>query len=144
MYLGDGSISRHQRAYVLRVFLHHDQSDVIERVCAAIATLLPTNRVSSARRRGTAVVVVRCYSQQWPLAFPQHGAGRKHMHRRIVRGRNYPAYSFSNRSEDILGLFGWACDLVGVRWRRANRVTISVARRADVARLDAMLGYGGV
>ena len=62
-------------------------------------------------------------------------------HRRIVRGKNYPAYSFSNRSEDILGIFGRVCDVMGVRWRRANRVNISIARRPDVARLDALFGY---
>lgn len=59
-------------------------------------------------------------------------------HRRLVRGRDYPAYSFSNRSEDILGLFTWACDLMGMRWRRASRHHISIARRPDVARLDAL------
>jgi hypothetical protein len=62
-------------------------------------------------------------------------------HRRIVRGRNYPAYSFCNRSEDILALFTWACDAARVRWRRANQETISIARRAEVARLDALMGY---
>lgn len=61
-------------------------------------------------------------------------------HRRIVSGRNYPAYSFSNRSEDILQLFVWACDLLGLHYRPPSRVTISIARRADVARLDAILG----
>lgn len=61
-------------------------------------------------------------------------------HRRIVNGRNYPAYSFSNRSEDILRLFASACELLGLRYRRANRVTISIARRPDVARLDALMG----
>jgi hypothetical protein len=59
-------------------------------------------------------------------------------HRRIVRGRNYPAYSFRNSSEDILRLFGEACDRAGVRWRRANKETVSIARRGDVARLDAV------
>jgi hypothetical protein len=62
-------------------------------------------------------------------------------HRRIVNGKNYPAYSFCNKSEDILALFTQACDLVGVRWRRANAMVISIARRPDVARLDAMFGY---
>ncbi len=61
-------------------------------------------------------------------------------HRRIVNGKDYPAYSFKNYSPDILGLFTWACDLLGIRWRRANRVNISIARRADVARLDALMG----
>jgi hypothetical protein len=59
-------------------------------------------------------------------------------HRRIVRGRDDPAYSFRNRSDDILRLFTAACDLIGLRWSRANHETISIARRADGARLDAI------
>jgi hypothetical protein len=59
-------------------------------------------------------------------------------HRRIVKGRDYPAYSFRNRSGDILSLFTTACDLAGLRWRRSNQETISIARRPDVARLDAI------
>src|SRR6266446_5982982 len=65
-------------------------------------------------------------------------------HRRVVNGTNYPAYSFSNRSEDILGLFAWGCNLMGVRWRRANRTTISIARRREVALLDQVLGASDV
>jgi hypothetical protein len=57
-------------------------------------------------------------------------------HRRIVNGKDYPAYCFTNRSEDILGLFGWACELTGIRPRRANAMNISIARRPDVAVLD--------
>jgi hypothetical protein len=60
-------------------------------------------------------------------------------HRRIVAGRNYPAYSFTNHSADILELFLWACGMVGLRPRRANRVTVSLALRADVAALDELL-----
>ena len=65
-------------------------------------------------------------------------------HRRVVNGTNYPAYSFSNRSDDILGVFAWGCDLMGVRWRRANRSTISIARRRDVALLDHVMGVADV
>ena len=54
-------------------------------------------------------------------------------------GANYPAYSFTNHSADILELFVWACGLVGLHPRRANRVTVSLARRADVATLDELL-----
>jgi hypothetical protein len=60
-------------------------------------------------------------------------------HRRIVNGRDYPAYSFCNRSEDILGLFTAACDAAGLRWRRANHETISIARRREVAYLDELI-----
>ena len=65
-------------------------------------------------------------------------------HRRIVGGRNYSAYSFTNHSEDILGLFVWACGLIGVRSRRSNRVMISIARRPDVARLDSLMAREAV
>jgi hypothetical protein len=120
-------------------------------------------------------IVVAAWSESstrtpaWPLLFPQHGAGRKHLwsivleswqhniveqhpvefvrgcidsngcrHRRLVAGRNHPAYSFTNHSPDILDLFVRACGLIGLRPRRANRVTVSIARRADVAALDRL------
>jgi len=56
----------------------------------------------------------------------------------IVYGRNDPAYSVTNYSEDISRLFCEACDLLGIHWCRANRVIVSIARRPDVARLDAL------
>jgi hypothetical protein len=34
----------------------------------------------------------------------------------------------------------WACTLLSLRPRRTNRVTISLARRADVATLDSLFG----
>jgi hypothetical protein len=52
----------------------------------------------------------------------------------------YPRYQFSNRSDDIRGLFCWACDLLGIDWRVMNRWKISVARRESVARLDEFVG----
>jgi len=173
MYLGDGHIVCCPRTYVLRVFLNQKQCDVIDRVKSVISTLLPHNCVSVEGRRHAAVAIVRCYSQAWPVLFPQHGPGRKHTrpivleawqceivqrhpeqflrgciesdgsrHRRIVRGRNYPAYSFSNRSSDILCLFKEACQLVGLHPCRASSTTISIARRADVAPLDVLFAKG--
>jgi hypothetical protein len=61
-------------------------------------------------------------------------------HRRIVNGRDYPAYSFSNRSRDILALVKWACEFVGVGCRRTSP-NLSIARRPDVARLDRLFGW---
>jgi hypothetical protein len=170
MYLGDGYICRTARTYRLHVSLHQRQERVIRRVTEVIAALRPHHPVGH-RRRG-AVVIVNAYANAWPILFPQHGAGRKHLrpivlepwqrsiveqhpaeffrgciesdgcrHRRIVAGRNYPAYSFTNHSEDILGLFAWACGLIGVRPRRSNRVIVSIARRADVARVDALMAH---
>jgi hypothetical protein len=158
----------HQKRIASEVSLHERQTDVIERVARAIMTLRPGHPVGY-RRRG-AVMIVNAYANAWPLLFPQHGVGRKHLrpivlepwqrniveqhptefvrgciesdgcrHRRVVAGRNYPAYSFTNHSADILELFIWACGLIGLRPRRANRVIVSLARRADVAALDRLL-----
>jgi hypothetical protein len=53
---------------------------------------------------------------------------------------SYPRYTFSNRSDDIRGIFCDACDLLGIEWRVMNRWNISVARRDSVARLDEFVG----
>ena len=52
----------------------------------------------------------------------------------------YPRWFFSNRSEDILGLFCATCDRVGVRWTRSSERNISVSRRASVALLEEHVG----
>jgi len=52
----------------------------------------------------------------------------------------YPRYFFSNESRDIIGLFTGTLDALGVRWRMGRPNLVSVARRPDVAVLDAHLG----
>jgi hypothetical protein len=52
----------------------------------------------------------------------------------------YPRYFFANESADILGIAGWALDLVGVQWRFNRRNSISVARRESVALMDEHIG----
>src|SRR5574341_470023 len=172
MYLGDGYICRTRRTYRLHVSLHRRQERVIQRVTEAIAALRPGHPVGY-RRRGAVVIVNAYWNawpvffpqhgasrkhlrpivlESWQRSIvDQHPAeffrgcieSDGCRHRRIVAGRNYPAYSFTNHSEDILRLFVWACGLIGVRARRPNRVTVSVARRAAVARLDTIAGYAG-
>jgi hypothetical protein len=46
-----------------------------------------------------------------------------------VNGTPYPRYHFSNVSADIRGIFGRACDQLGIEWRPNNRFSLSVARR---------------
>ena len=58
---------------------------------------------------------------------------------RWVSGKCYPAYDFSNRSDDILGIFCWVADLLGVHYTRRSATNISIARRRDVACLDARI-----
>ena len=57
-----------------------------------------------------------------------------------VNGTPYPRYHFSNVSADIRGIFGRACDQLGVEWRANNRWSLSVARRGSVALLDEFVG----
>jgi hypothetical protein len=169
MYLGDGYISRTPRTYRLEVSLHRRQERVAKRVARAIAVLRPGRPVGF-RHRGSVTIVNAYANawpilfpqhgvgrkHQRPIVLEpwQQRVVEQHpteflrgcieadgcRHRRIVAGRNYPAYSFTNHSTDILELFVWACGMARLRPRRANRVTVSLARRADVATLDELLG----
>jgi LAGLIDADG-like domain len=56
------------------------------------------------------------------------------------RGVRSVRYHFSNRSEDILGLFTRALDNLGIPWTRPSRYIIAVYRKAAVARLDEFVG----
>ena len=56
------------------------------------------------------------------------------------RWYEYPRYLFVNESTDILRLCGEALDRLGVEWRFSKPNTISVAKRAAVARLDEFVG----
>jgi hypothetical protein len=51
----------------------------------------------------------------------------------------YLSYEFSNRSQDILDLFGQTCDAVGVDYRRYAKA-IRVYKRPSVALLEAYVG----
>ena len=57
-----------------------------------------------------------------------------------VNGTPYPRYHFCNVSADIRGIFGRACDQLGIEWRPNNRFNLSVARRGSVALLDEFVG----
>lgn len=52
----------------------------------------------------------------------------------------YSRYQFSNRSQDIRGIFTGALDRVGIAWRQSNQWAISVTRREAVAALDEFVG----
>lgn len=52
----------------------------------------------------------------------------------------YPRYFFSNRSEGVLDICRSALDRAGVAYRMARTDSLSVARRADVERLDGWVG----
>src|SRR5439155_7894454 len=57
-----------------------------------------------------------------------------------VKRQAYARYQFTNLSDDIREIFCRACDDFGVAWRTMNAKSISIARRADVVRLDTVVG----
>lgn len=63
---------------------------------------------------------------------------------RIIGGERkryeYPRYFFTNKSDDIRRLFTKALNTVGIEWKRSNAYTVSVARKASVALMDAHVG----
>ena len=86
---------------------------------------------------------------QWGIVWQQpgmlirgliHSDGCRVMNKVIQRKYAYPRYFFSNESQDIQQIFRDACDLIGVEYRNNRRNSISVAKRASVARLDEIVG----
>jgi len=173
LYLGDGCISRHPRAFRLRIVLDAHYPSIIYQAMEAMAAMrVPTpGRVNLLDRGGC--VEISAYWQHWPCLFPQHGPGRKHSRnillvpwqariaaahpQMLLRGLihsdgcrvtnrvwggkySYPRYFFTNRSADIMEIFGRACLALGVGYRNSKPDTISIARRKDVAALDSFIG----
>jgi hypothetical protein len=56
------------------------------------------------------------------------------------RGVRSVRYHFSNRSEDILGLFTAALDALDIPWTRPDWHAIAIYRKAATARLDTFVG----
>ena len=71
-----------------------------------------------------------------------HSDGCRCINRVMAKGKSYSyvRYFFSNRSRDILGIFSDACDSIGVDWRYNLPWSISIAKRASVAKLDEFVG----
>ena len=56
------------------------------------------------------------------------------------RGIKSVRYHFSNRSEDIKGLFCDSLDALGIGWTRPCKQQIAIYRRASVETLDRFVG----
>jgi hypothetical protein len=170
LYLGDGCLSRHPRAWRLRVILDKKYPGIIDRCRMAIDSLFPGQQ-ASVQQQPKGCVVVSHYSKHWPCLLPQHGPGRKHLRRirlepwqevlvkeateefirglidsdgcRVVandRGVRSVRYHFSNRSDDIRGLFCAALNELGIPWTQPRWFEVAVYRKAAVARLDEFVG----
>lgn len=64
------------------------------------------------------------------------------MNRVVAAGVTYEygRWYFTNASEDILDMFGWACDLCELRWTRSGPRRITVSSRPSVRLLDEHVG----
>lgn len=78
-YLGDGCLSLGRRGvYRLRIKTDSRYPKIITECAAAMQAVMPQNRVHIQQMPYRAVEI-GCSSKMWPLLFPQHGPGRKHL-----------------------------------------------------------------
>jgi len=169
LYLGDGSISRNRRVWRLRITLDKKYPAIIDRCREAIEMLMPGQRSGTVPRVGCVDVSLyskhwpclfpqhgagmkhtrRIALEPWQQALVDQATeefvlGLIHSDGcRVVandRGVMSLRYHFSNRSEDILGLFTAALDALGIPWTRSTKYIVSVYRKAATARLDEFVG----
>jgi hypothetical protein len=170
MYLGDGSIASHPRGvWKLRIILDTKYPEIIQECERAIPAVLgnrvgrvecigcvevwsyskhwpcmfPQHGLGPKHRRN---IVLEPWQERIALdEHPElllrglvHSDGCRVLN--CVNGTAYPRYHFSNRSDDIRGIFAEACRRLGIACRPNNRWDLSVARRESVARLDGFIG----
>lgn len=170
LYLGDGSISRYPRSFRLRVTLDSKYPAIIERCRRAIDLLMPGQHARVLRRSDGCTDVWLyskhwpCLFPQhgagpkhkrpiqlepWQQALIDQDTeelvlGLIHSDGcRVIandRGVESIRYHFSNRSEDILGIFTGALDQLAIPWTRSSKYIVSVYRKAATARLDEFVG----
>ena len=169
LYLGDGCLSFvHRGVYKLRIACCDAYPGLMEECVLAMQEILQ-NRVCrvhgvgcteisscskhwlcyfpqhGAGRKHERKIVLSGWQRQIVDSYPApflrgllHSDGCRVLN--WVNGTPYPRYHFSNTSADIRGLFGRACDTLGVAWRPHNVCSLSVARRASVRILDEFVG----
>ena len=86
MYLGDGYIvAAPKGAYRLIVAMDGRYPRIISECAEAIASVVPGAFPYVQQQKNSRCVWVIKSSKQWPCLFPQHGPGRKHARRIVVR-----------------------------------------------------------
>jgi hypothetical protein len=80
IYLGDGHVVEAPTGSTrLDVYLDAAYPLIVDRVCGSIAEAFPGALVRRSGRPG--LTRISSASVDWPVAFPQHGPGRKHLRR---------------------------------------------------------------
>jgi hypothetical protein len=169
LYLGDGCISRNRRVLHLRITLDTKYPGIIDRCREAIDMLMPGQQAGIVKREGCVDVSLcskhwpclfpqhgpgkkhtrRIALEPWQQALVDQATeefilGLIHSDGcRVVandRGVMSIRYHFSNRSEDIIGLFTAALDALEIPWTRSTKYIVSIYRKAATARLDTFIG----
>jgi hypothetical protein len=170
MYLGDGCISRHPRAFRLRITLDSKYPGIIDECAAALRAIRPNHPVwIGTHGRGCAEVSM--YFGHWPCFFPQHGPGRKHHrvielvpwqtaivagnHKALIRGLIHSdgcrvvandrgvesiRYHFSNLSDGVRKIYTESLDALGIPWTQPSHRDIAVYRKRATEFLDEFVG----
>ncbi|MEL6408532.1 MAG: LAGLIDADG family homing endonuclease [Chloroflexota bacterium] len=169
LYLGDGCISKMNRVHRLRIALDKKYPEIIESCVDVLETLFPDNQIGIVDCEGCVNVSLyhkhlpKIFPQdgdgkkhereikleKWqqrivdahPLEFFRglyHSDGSRSVN--WVKGKNYPRYTFSNYSKEILKLFTDTAEKLGLHWTTANSRNVAISRRDDVAWLDEHIG----
>ena len=170
VYLGDGHIDKMKRTYRLRIALDSRQDLVIEECAKNLEILFPSNKIKIDKIKNTNSVIIKVYSSCLPTIFPQYGKGAKHNRNIIltdeqekiiindklmlglfhtdgsffvVNGK-YPRYQFTNKSKQILDIFGKCLIYYGItpkiRKRKNGVYDIQIQNRKDFDKLYDVLG----
>ncbi|OBG32443.1 hypothetical protein A5671_07400 [Mycolicibacter heraklionensis] len=170
LYLGDGCISRYGRVWRLRITLDAKYPDIIERCKRTIDAVTSGQRAAAYSRSDNCAEVYLyskhwpCLFPQHGPGKKHHRPIRLEPWQRALvnqateefirglidsdgcrvvandRGVRSVRYHFSNRSDDIRGLYCAALDRLGIPWTQNSRYEIAVYRKAATARLDEFVG----
>ncbi len=168
-------IKNKKRLYRLRIVQDKKYVGLIEECAKTMKVILPKNSVFFVNAPGCVDIVIlsihlpQLFPQhaggvkhkrkitfedwQWAIIdeFPlevfrglYHSDGSRSQN--IVKGKNYVRYMFGNKSEDILELFTYVCDKIGLHWTMKIPTdsryvkAIYISTRADVAYLEEVIG----
>jgi hypothetical protein len=169
VYLGDGCISQYRRVWRMRIILDNKYPAIIARCQDALDTVMPGQHAATMQKKGCVEVGLysKHWPCLFPQHGPGRKHHRRialepwqevHVYEateefvrgliesdgcRVVandRGVRSIRYHFSNRSEDIIGLFTAALDHLEIPWTRSRKDTVSIYRKAATARLDEFIG----
>ena len=170
LYLGDGWISSHRRGiHRLRIVLDVKYPGIIASAAAmrsvrpgpVLTQLRPQDCVEVSAywrcwpclfpqhgqgRKHDRRIVLADWQQELVDRWPEpllRGLIRSDGCRFRNPGRKnwtHPRYTFTNHSTDVRSIFCRAFDALGLRWTSSGQCVVYVSRKADVARLDEVIG----